>query len=221
MIRFDQSNWLLLLLLLKRNLRAHRPCRMLSNDMHVSNGFWPNLVLLYFDVLTTMNRCYSFMYHCSLTHDGLLILDRNSTCSGNLDGLRLLFSKHTWLLLLSWLTMSKLYRTLVNNFATTLQHRVSSGDLMMPRWCFVAVNDDLLRSSLWTRLIQRRKLVALFVNDLRGMWLLRLYLSRLAFGVGNNNLVRHSRRHRNVSHLMKIGRNIDQKVSTTGWMMYS
>lgn len=216
MVRFDQTNWLwlLLLLMLEWNFRTYRAYRMLSTNLHVTNGFWTNLVLLYSDVLTTGNRCDGLVYHRRLTLNWLLLVVHwHPTSTGDLNGLSLLLPEHTRLLLLG-LARSKLHRALMDDFASTLHHS-SVGDLVMARWNFAAVDDDLLR----TLLIWLRWLIALFVDELGRMRLLALHLNRLTFVVGDQHLMRHSRRHGNISHRVEIGRNVDQKISTARRMM--
>lgn len=90
----------------------------------------------------------------------------------------------------------------------------------MSRRCFAAVNDDLLRARLTLMVRLLWLALLLLVDNLWGMWLLNLHLPRLTFVVGYHNLVGHPRRHGNISHLMKIRRNVDQQISTSWWMMH-
>lgn len=121
----------------------------------MGNGFRAYLVLVYLDMLPAVTRCYGFVHHSWLTLNRLLLLlivDWNTTGTGDLDGLSLLFPVHTRLRRLLWLSRSsaKLYRALVDDFTSTLQNcGVSSGDLVMTRGCFAAVDNDLLRGATW------------------------------------------------------------------------
>lgn len=190
----------------------------------MSNGFRTNLVLLYFDRLSTMDRGDSFVNHRRLRLNRLLLLlimDRNPTRTGDLDGLGLLLAKHALLLLLLWgLPLAKLHWSLMNDFPATLQHsRVTGRNRMMSRRCFAAVDDDLLRTGL-TLMIRLRWLALLFVDNLWRMRWLRLHLYRLTFVVGYQNLMGHPWRHGNIPHLVKVRRNVDQQISTSRRMMH-